>query len=178
VVLTFENTKRVKAVLRLHPERITRFYIDVGGARLPTSSRFRSAVDIDLVIVPTLAPLEIDEQYVHDDTVRRNAGTRLASLVLRNIWLRKTQEEFYAFKEAVEAAWPSIELQKPEMQSGNPAVVFAPLPVGVKASVKRGHRGVQSSLAARRRTVSTFPATVRCRATGCISGRCRPCRGI
>ena len=122
-ILIFENTRGAKAVLRLHPDRITRFYIDMGGARLPTSSRFRSAFEVDLVIVPTLTPLEIDEQYVQDDTVRRNAGTRLASRVLRNIWLRKTQAEFYAFKQDVEAAWPSVELQKPEMQSGNSAVV-------------------------------------------------------
>jgi hypothetical protein len=122
-ILAFQNTKGIRAIVRLHPGRATRFYIDSDGARLATSSKFRGAADTDLVIVPTLTPLEADEQYVMDDTARRNAGTRLASRVLRNIWLRKSQAEFDSFKADVEAAWPSIHLQKPEVESGIPPIV-------------------------------------------------------
>jgi len=111
------------AVILLNPQRITRFFINNGGARLPTSSRFRGAFPADLIIVPTLSPLEADEPYVQDQTVQRNATTRLASRVLRNIWLRKSNTEFDAFKAEIEAAWPPILIQKPEMRGGYPPIV-------------------------------------------------------
>ena len=78
---------------------------------------------MDLVIVPQLAPLEANEDYVTDETVQRNASTRLASRVLRNIWLRKDAAEFNAFREDVEAAWPQVRLNQPELQRGNPPMV-------------------------------------------------------
>jgi hypothetical protein len=82
-VLNFEHTNKIHAIIRLHPERQTRFYID-GGNRLTTSSKFRRAFPIDLVIIPTLAPLEAEEPWVRDDTVQRNATTRLASAPSRS----------------------------------------------------------------------------------------------
>jgi predicted ATPase len=117
--LEFRASNKIRAVIRLHPERQTKFYLDGGGPRFKTSSKFRDAFPVDLVIVPTLAPLEADEPYVIDQTVQRNATGRLASRVLRNIWLRRSQDEFDAFRIDVESAWPSIRLQKPEFRPGS-----------------------------------------------------------
>jgi hypothetical protein len=51
------------------------------------------------VIVPTLAPFEEVEPYLQDETIQRNESSRLASRYFRNIWHRKSDAEFAAFKE-------------------------------------------------------------------------------
>jgi hypothetical protein len=117
-VLEFTLDNKTRGIILLHPDRSTRFYVDAEGKRLNTSSMFRRAFNFRAVIVPTLAPLEAEESWVNDETVRRNAGTRLASRVLRNNWLRRSREEFETFNDDVKSAWDSIELTKPEIQSG------------------------------------------------------------
>jgi len=112
-----------RAVIRLHPERQTRFYIDKNQARLMTSSKFRSAFPIDLIIVPTLAPLEVEEPIVERETVQRNERTRLASRVLRNIWLSRSDEEFESLRDDVESAWPKIKIHKPHRVLAQPPFV-------------------------------------------------------
>ena len=123
-VIIFQLSNENKAVIRLHPSRSTRFYIDeTQGRRLTTSSKFLGALPFNLVLVPTLSPLEVEERYVQDETVRRNAGTRLASRQLRNIWLRETPEAFEGFRRDVEEAWPGVKIQKPEMEHTQPPIV-------------------------------------------------------
>lgn len=123
-LVEFTGSNGVKVAIRLHPNRPTRFYIDAGAKWLATSSKFRSAFPVDLVIVPALAPLEAQEEYVTDETVKRNASTRLASRVLRNFWFRASAAEFEAFKEDVRRAWPEVELKKPELKArSHPLVV-------------------------------------------------------
>jgi hypothetical protein len=74
------------ASILMHPDRITRFYIEKDGPRLTQSSKFRAAFPLTIVNIPTLAPLEADELFVADATEARNAPTRLASRVFRNTW--------------------------------------------------------------------------------------------
>ncbi|WP_376096487.1 ATP-dependent endonuclease [Roseomonas sp. CCTCC AB2023176] len=119
-VLEFEHTNGAKNVVLLHPDRVVRYYLDASQALPRDVRKFRDAFPISFVIVPTLAPLEIDERYVQDQTVQRNAATRLASRVFRNIWYRRTVEEFSSFKADVEAAWPGIAIQKPERRGVEP----------------------------------------------------------
>jgi hypothetical protein len=121
-ILDFEHSNKTHAYIRLNPDRPTKFYLDVGG-RPSTSSKFRRAFPIDLIIIPTLAPLEAEEVWVRDETVQRNATTRLASRVLRNIWLRRTDDEFDDFRLDIERAWPNIRLKKPEIWRSSPPIV-------------------------------------------------------
>jgi hypothetical protein len=76
-VLEFHSKTDAVASIHLHPERQTLFYIRNNERRLNTSTAFRRAFPIDIVIVPTLAPLEAEEFYVEDETVKRNAATSL-----------------------------------------------------------------------------------------------------
>ena len=122
-VIEFRFNTKVRAVILLHPDRSTRFYIDAPGGTPNTSSKFRKMLGVDIVIVPTLAPLEADENYVADETVRRNSTTRLASRVLRNIWLREDVQEFNSFRADVESAWPGVEIFKPELVRNMPPTV-------------------------------------------------------
>ena len=85
-IVVFRLANKNTATIRLHPRKATRFYIEpADGRRRNTSKKFLDALPFNLVVVPTLSPLEAEEQYVQDETVKRNAGTRLASRQLRNV---------------------------------------------------------------------------------------------
>jgi hypothetical protein len=119
-ILEFYHENGAVASILMHPDRLTRFYIEKDGHRLTQSSKFRSAFPITIVNIPTLAPLEADEQFVADATEARNAPTRLASRVFRNTWLRRSKSEFDAFAADIESAWPGVTLRKPELTSDYP----------------------------------------------------------
>lgn len=101
-VLEFQHENGNRGTLNLDPQRSAYFYIEGAPIRMNSGKAFRAAFPVDLVIVPTLAPLEAEEPYVTDETVRRNERTRLASRALRNIWLRRPAAEFEEFKQSVE----------------------------------------------------------------------------
>jgi len=83
------------------------------------NTRFlRDQFPLDLVIVPTLSPLEQNEELVQQETVERNRFSRLASRNFRNFWLHKTDEEFQSFADLVELGWPGIRVLKPEVEMG------------------------------------------------------------
>ncbi|WP_081812196.1 ATP-dependent nuclease [Hyphomonas chukchiensis] len=120
--IIFQHSNGAKAILLLHPERTVRFFID-NGKRLSTSKKFRDAFPVELIVVPTLSPLEAEEIIVRAETVQRNRGTRLAARNFRNIWLAEDQETFDLFKIRVERAWPGIKLQRPEWDTTSPPTV-------------------------------------------------------
>jgi AAA domain, putative AbiEii toxin, Type IV TA system len=121
-IITFLHSNGAKAILLLHPDRPVRFFVD-NGKRLNTSKKILDAFPIELIVVPTLSPLEAEELVVRSETVQRNRGTRLAARNFRNIWLAEDEETFSRFKERVERAWPGIKLQQPELESSTPPVV-------------------------------------------------------
>jgi hypothetical protein len=114
-VVTFLHENGCQLVLKLHPDRTCQAFVVVSEGHAPaTSSGFLKAFPIELIVVPTLSPLEDQEPYVADETVRRNETTRLASRNFRNIWLRADKEAFGEFKTLVEESWSGVTLQKPE----------------------------------------------------------------
>jgi energy-coupling factor transporter ATP-binding protein EcfA2 len=121
-VLRFAMNEK-QAIIRMHPDKLTKFYIDTGGPRLTTSSTFRSAFAVKFVIVPTLSALEVQELHVIDETVQRNRVNKLASRVLRNIWLRETDLEFEKFRTEIRATWKAIDIRKPELVKSQPPIV-------------------------------------------------------
>jgi hypothetical protein len=72
------------------------------------------------VIVPTLAPFEESEPSLQDETIQRNESSRLASRYFRNIWHRKSKEDFDIFRGLVESSWEGITILKPEMRRRHP----------------------------------------------------------
>lgn len=91
---------------------------DVAGRKNTTFLRER--FPLNLVIVPTLSPLEQNEELVLQETVERNRYGRLASRNFRNFWLHKSKAEFEAFADLVELGWPGIKLRPPEVEHGGP----------------------------------------------------------
>ncbi|MBO9444453.1 ATP-binding protein [Ruegeria sp. R14_0] len=78
----------------------------------------RDQFPLNLVIVPTLSPLEQNEELVLQETVERNRYGRLASRNFRNFWLHKNEAEFEAFADLVELGWPGIRVTRPEIERG------------------------------------------------------------
>jgi len=97
----------------------TKFYMVTGKAFLNSPTQFRRLFPIDLLIVPTLGPLEENERYLEDETVRRNEVTRLANRVFHNLWLRRPGSQFDAFRELVQESWPNISIQRPEHKTSS-----------------------------------------------------------
>lgn len=110
-------------VIKVHPSRPVIAFIKSDGAIIRDSSSFRKAFPLDIVVVPTLGPLELREVYVTDDTVDKNKNTRLAHRTFRNILFRKSPDEFQDFARLVANAWGNVEVSRPEIIRDPDAVV-------------------------------------------------------
>ncbi|WP_421762514.1 ATP-dependent nuclease [Devosia sp.] len=121
--LEYRVSNGAKLVFRVHPDHGCYAHIVVEGNPPRTSTAFRSALDLNVIVVPTLSALEEDENYVTDETVHRNENTRLASRSFRNIVFRQKDDEFDRFRSLCQAGWPDVNVQRPEVRRGHPAQV-------------------------------------------------------
>ncbi len=115
-VVIFHHRNGNKLTIRLNSARQTRAYLVSDSEPPRTSSAFRRALPIDLVLVPPMAPLEEEELYVRDETINRNISNRLSSRYFRNIWYRSTDEEFELFQYQVRESWEGIDIHRPEAE--------------------------------------------------------------
>lgn len=99
--------------VQLHPTDGVSAFLSSDGPPPRTDQSFRSAVDIGLVVVPTLSSLEDEENWVTDPTVRKNENTRLASRNFRNIVLRLDPHLFDQFQNLCSRGWSDIEVHRP-----------------------------------------------------------------
>ncbi|WP_162247286.1 ATP-dependent nuclease [Rhizobium sp. Leaf453] len=81
-----------------------------------SASHLKKAFPLDIVVVPTLSPLEQNEELVTEVTAERNRFGRLASRSFRTFWYRQEDSEFEAFADLVELGWPGVRIQKPELE--------------------------------------------------------------
>lgn len=82
--------------------------------KLPTTpGAFQKAFPDKVQTIPVLGPVEQREPIVTDETVRRAAGTPVASRHFRNYW-RKNPEGFERFQRLVESTWSGMSIRKPE----------------------------------------------------------------
>lgn len=121
IELTHENGN--KMIVSLHPEKPVNAFLFVNGPIPSTSQQVNRCFPADLVIIPTLGPLEEEEPYYVDETVRRNTTTRRAHRNFRNIWVRRSNEEFAVFAELIAFSWPGVTVEKPSVvRRGGPFV--------------------------------------------------------
>ena len=99
----------------LHPDQPIRAFLISDGIVPRTISAFRRQFPLDLVVVPNLGPVEEKEQYLTDKTIYISENTRTAHRHLRNILIRKSDDEFHEFSEEVSLAWPDISLERPRV---------------------------------------------------------------
>ncbi len=110
-------------IVRLHPEKPIIFHAQTKRDSVRTSKDFRTAIPLDIIIVPPLGPFEETEFRVQEDTVRRNETSRLANRIFRNIWRTKDESEWLEFHDLVSSSWPGIDIKPAELVPGDRAFV-------------------------------------------------------
>ena len=88
-------------------------YWETTGKLPSTSGAFKKAFPDVVQTIPVLGPVEQLESIVTDETVRRAAGTPVASRHFRNYW-RKNPDGFRRFQQLVESTWPGMSIREPE----------------------------------------------------------------
>ncbi|MDJ0449141.1 ATP-binding protein [Methylocystis sp. JR02] len=94
--------------------------VDDAQQSIRNTSQFKRQFPIAINSIPTLGPLEEDEQLLSDEYVERWRGSRLSHRMFRNIWYRN-EGEFEEFKSLVETTWPGMSIRPPERYGYAPA---------------------------------------------------------
>ncbi len=121
ITVIIENGK--KFVISLDPDADLECYLVSEVQAQKNTKYLASQFPAEIIVVPTLSPLEQNEELVRLETVERNRYGRLASRNFRNFWLHKTKSEFEEFADLVEYGWPGIRIRKPEVERGDSAHV-------------------------------------------------------
>lgn len=87
---------------------------DTSGKPITTSVAFKSTFNIQIGIVPTLGPVEHNEQLFQVRAAEEALLTHRASRNFRNIWYH-FPEKFNDFKQLIKESWPGMDINKPEM---------------------------------------------------------------
>lgn len=109
--------------IKLNPEADLECFLISDTEAQKGANYLRTQFPLDIVVVPTLSPLEQNEEVVQYETVERNRFGRLASRNFRNFWLHRTKEEFEEFSDLVARGWPGVRLMKPEIERGDRSIV-------------------------------------------------------
>ncbi len=141
IKVTIENG--VSLLIEISADDRVKAYL-VGSASHPqTIAQFRKLFPLDLVVVPTLGPVEIDEFHVLDKTVRNTESTRSAHRHFRNIVDRLSEENFINFKESVESAWPGIKIEKPILEGFSRVITMSFLEKRIPREIGKSGFGFQ-----------------------------------
>ncbi|OAH98910.1 ATP-dependent nuclease [Methylomonas methanica] len=87
-----------------------------GVVTTPTS--FKSAFPISVQVVPVLGPLEHQEAYVNEDTVKNSLNTHRACRHFRNYWYYYN-EGWDEFSSMISNTWPGMKINRPELDIPN-----------------------------------------------------------
>jgi energy-coupling factor transporter ATP-binding protein EcfA2 len=88
------------------------------GSNVSTAGKFRSAFPINIQVVPVLGPLEHEETYVNEDTVKNSLNTHRACRHFRNYW-HYFNEGWDDFSKMITSTWPDMSISKPELDIPN-----------------------------------------------------------
>jgi predicted ATP-dependent endonuclease of OLD family len=115
-VLTFKMEQGKILTLYFHTEYPTYLLID-SASRIPhTATSFRKEFPLNISIVPTLGPFEIEEDLLEPDYVKRWYGSRRSPRMFRSYWYYNP-DNFLEFKKQVERTWKGMSISPPERKS-------------------------------------------------------------
>ena len=87
--------------------------------RTVTTAQFKKNFPATIYCIPTLGPLEEEEELLTDQYVEQSVGSRRAHRIFRNIWYRWSTE-FPVFQKLVEDTWEGMTISKPELDMTYP----------------------------------------------------------
>ncbi len=110
--ITFRLSNKNLLILYFMPDSAAILIAETEGKRISSPSDFRRDFPITIGAVPILGPLELEEQIVTDETVRRGLSSHRASYHFRNYW-HISKEGFDKFAALIKKTWPGMEVTKP-----------------------------------------------------------------
>lgn len=116
--IEFRLTNRNKLFLFFPSEGGCILHWENEGSGVNTPGRFRNAFPINIQVVPVLGPLEHEETYVNEDTVKNSLNTHRACRHFRNYW-HYFDEGWDHFSEMISSTWPEMTISKPELDIPN-----------------------------------------------------------
>lgn len=116
--IEFRLTNRNKLFLHFPNEGGCILHWENSGQPVSTPGKFRSIFPTAVQVVPVLGPLEHEETYVNQDTVRNSLNTHRACRHFRNYW-HYFDEGWNEFSEMISSTWPGMSMSKPELDTAN-----------------------------------------------------------
>ena len=116
--IEFRLTNNNKITLLFHNEGGCKIYWEAEGAAVFTPTKFKKSFPINIQVVPVLGPLEHEEKYVTEDTVKASVNTHRACRHFRNYWYY-FDEGWDAFSKMITDTWPGMTITKPELDIPN-----------------------------------------------------------
>ena len=116
--IEFRLTNKNKLILFFPNEGGCLLLWETATAGVTTPSKFRNAFPITIQVVPVLGPLEHEEAYVNEDTVRNSQNTHRACRHFRNYW-HYFNDGWKEFSDMISETWPGMVISKPELDTVN-----------------------------------------------------------
>ena len=122
-VLDVKLESGARLVLKLNPASDVEAYLCFDGQASKSTSLLGRIFPANIVVVPTLSPLEQNEDFVQEKTVEANQYGRLASRNFRSYWYYRSADEFESLSDLISDAWGGIRLLKPTVERDGPSAV-------------------------------------------------------
>lgn len=116
--IEFRLTKKNKLFLFFPEGGGCILHWETDGAGVTTPMKFKAAFPVAIQVVPVLGPLEHDEVYVNEDTVKNALNTHRACRHFRNYW-HYFGQEWGGFSKMIADTWPGMSISKPELDVRN-----------------------------------------------------------
>lgn len=115
-IIIFKLDQGKTLTLYFHNEHPTYLFLDTPNRTPLTATAFRKEFPLNIAIVPTLGPFEIEEELLDADYVKRWYGSRRSPRMFRSYWFHNP-EHFQEFKVQVEKTWKGMTISYPERRN-------------------------------------------------------------
>lgn len=115
-VINFKFSQGQALTIYFHAEHPIYLLIDTPRRMPLTASAFKKEFAINVSIIPTLGPLETEEELLESEYVKRWYGSRRSPRMFRSYWYYNN-EHFLEFKKLVESTWNGMSISPPERKS-------------------------------------------------------------
>ncbi len=112
-VIYFKLEQGKQLSLYFHVDHPTYLFFDTPNKTPFTASSFRKEFSLNISIVPTLGPFEVEEELLEPEYVKRWYGSRRSPRMFRSYWFYNPTK-FAEFKQQVEDSWNGMSISFPE----------------------------------------------------------------